>query len=147
MYLRGARRIGRLRLPSRLWFDLDVIPFIVRTTGAAIDERACSAVRKALMYLNLSVVSNVPRVAVGYRHQVLQSLRYLEVILTNQVEVDANFRIHLCDFEHYEQTTSQPTWQSIQKLAAEFRDKQINFAFFSSTPQGGGGSNSFSNFS
>jgi hypothetical protein len=70
VYLRRTRRVGRLSLPSRLWFELDIVPFILRTYGEAIDERACSAVRKALMYLNINVVANLPRVSVGYRHQV-----------------------------------------------------------------------------
>jgi hypothetical protein len=71
VYLRRRTRIGRLKLPSRLWLELDILPFLVHARGNDIDERACTAVLKALMYMNNAVVLNISRVFVGYRHQVL----------------------------------------------------------------------------
>jgi hypothetical protein len=122
VYLRRSNKIGRLRLPARLWLELDVLPFLHHTTGLSIDERACSAVRKALMYL--STLGNVVRTSVGYHHK---------------VDVDAGFKVHLCDIDDYRMTISCGYWKVLSHLAAKFRQDKINVAFFNSTPQGGGG--------
>ncbi|KAI9008064.1 hypothetical protein BC832DRAFT_530386 [Gaertneriomyces semiglobifer] len=108
----------RLRLPARLWFELDILPVIVETRGWSIDERACSGARKAQLFL---VQNNIPRIASGYRHR---------------VEVDGNGRIHMCDAIDYEKTVSPQTWGVLQQLLTVERDLRITF--FSSTPQGGG---------
>lgn len=42
----------RFELPARLWLELDVLPFVLDTVGESIEERACSAVRKAVSNLS-----------------------------------------------------------------------------------------------
>jgi len=37
-------------ITSKLWFELDAIPFIMETSGHDIDERASSAVRKSVIW-------------------------------------------------------------------------------------------------
>lgn len=36
-------------LSSRVWKELDAIPFVLRSKGCSLDERASSAVRRAVM--------------------------------------------------------------------------------------------------
>lgn len=52
------------------WKDLDAIPFRVHTHGNSPDERASAAVRKAVMWLSPKYPGNLPRISVGYRHEV-----------------------------------------------------------------------------
>lgn len=52
------------------WKDLDAIPFRVQTHGISPDERASAAVRKAVMWLSPKYPGNLPRISVGYRHEV-----------------------------------------------------------------------------
>jgi len=108
------------RLPSRLWSDLDILPFVLSPQGDSIDERACSAVRKALTYLGMT---GVPRVDVGYRHE---------------VEVDSNGKVHLCDLEDYQQTCSADSWKVFNQLIEQTKSKNLKLTFFNATPQGGG---------
>ncbi|KAI5124495.1 hypothetical protein M0805_003022 [Coniferiporia weirii] len=90
---------------------------IVRT----LDEQADSAARKCLMYYG---PNNNPRLTIGPR---------------NQVTVDAGGKIHLIDdLEEYEKSVGTGTWNAVNKLADELREKKIKIGFFSSTPQGGG---------
>ncbi|KAL5490416.1 hypothetical protein ACEPAI_5249 [Sanghuangporus weigelae] len=90
---------------------------IVRT----LDEQADSAARKCIMYFG---PNNNPRLTIGPR---------------NQVTVDAGGKIHLIDdLEEYEKTVGRGTWNAVNKLADELREKKIKIGFFSSTPQGGG---------
>ncbi|KAL5529118.1 hypothetical protein ACEPAG_5092 [Sanghuangporus baumii] len=90
---------------------------IVRT----LDEQADSAARKCVMYFG---PNNNPRLTIGPR---------------NQVTVDAGGKIHLIDdLEEYEKTVGRGTWNAVNKLADELREKKIKIGFFSSTPQGGG---------
>ncbi|CAG8441376.1 11212_t:CDS:1 [Acaulospora morrowiae] len=37
-------------LASKIWFELDAIPFIIGTKGDSVDERASSAVRKTVVW-------------------------------------------------------------------------------------------------
>jgi hypothetical protein len=37
-------------ITSKLWFELDAIPFIMETSGKDVDERASSAVRKSVIW-------------------------------------------------------------------------------------------------
>ncbi|KZT74138.1 glycosyltransferase family 4 protein [Daedalea quercina L-15889] len=86
-----------------------------------VDEQADSAARKCIMYFG---PNNNPRLSIGPR---------------NQVAVDAGGKIHLIDdLDEYRKTVGKGTWNSVIKLADELREKKIKFAFFSSTPQGGG---------
>ncbi|KAJ6547418.1 glycosyltransferase family 4 protein [Mycena capillaripes] len=86
-----------------------------------LDEQADSAARKCLMYYG---PNNNPRLTIGPR---------------NQVTVDAAGKIHLIDdLAEYEKTVRPGTWNAVNKLADELREKKIKIGFFSSTPQGGG---------
>ncbi|KAF7363317.1 Trehalose phosphorylase [Mycena sanguinolenta] len=86
-----------------------------------LDEQADSAARKCLMYFG---PNNNPRLTIGPR---------------NQVAVDAAGKIHLLDdLEEYKKTVGTGTWNAVNKLADELREKKIKIGFFSSTPQGGG---------
>ncbi|KAJ3039723.1 hypothetical protein HDV00_011955 [Rhizophlyctis rosea] len=113
--------LGNIRLHTRLWFELDILPIIVETVGASIDERACSAARKAEMLVIQP--GNIPRVSVGFKHQ---------------VEVDGAGKIRMVDMEDYERTVSDETWRILMKLAERTKSQRLKFAFFNSTPQGGG---------
>ncbi|KZT11205.1 glycosyltransferase family 4 protein [Laetiporus sulphureus 93-53] len=99
------------------------------TTGAqqrlpiprTVDEQADSAARKCIMYFG---PGNNPRLSIAPR---------------NQVAVDSGGKIHLIDdLDEYRKTVHKGTWNAVIKLADELREKKIRFAFFSSTPQGGG---------
>ncbi|KAJ3735463.1 glycosyltransferase family 4 protein [Lentinula guzmanii] len=86
-----------------------------------LDEQADSAARKCLMYYG---PNNNPRLTIGPR---------------NQVTVDAAGKIHLLDdLDEYSKTVGSGTWNAVNKLADELREKNIKIGFFSSTPQGGG---------
>lgn len=85
-----------------------------------VDEQADSAARKCIMYFG---PNNNPRLTIAAR---------------NQVAVDAGGKIHLIDdLDVYRQSVGQGTWNAVNKLADELREKKIKIAFFSSTPQGG----------
>lgn len=85
-----------------------------------VDEQADSAARKCIMYFG---PNNNPRLTIAAR---------------NQVAVDAGGKIHLIDdLDVYRQSVGQGTWNAVNKLADELREKKIKMAFFSSTPQGG----------
>ncbi|KAH7889261.1 glycosyltransferase family 4 protein [Phlebopus sp. FC_14] len=86
-----------------------------------LDEQADSAARKCIMYYG---PNNNPRLTIGPR---------------NQVTVDAGGKIHLIDdLEVYRKSVGKGTWNAVNKLADELREKKIKIGFFSSTPQGGG---------
>ncbi|KAI6103559.1 glycosyltransferase family 4 protein [Pisolithus sp. B1] len=85
-----------------------------------LDEQADSAARKCLMYFG---PNNNPRLTIGPR---------------NQVTVDAGGKIHLIDdLDVYRQSVGQRTWNAVNKLADELRERKVKIGFFSSTPQGG----------
>lgn len=86
-----------------------------------LDEQADSAARKCIMYFG---PNNNPRLTIGPR---------------NQVTVDAAGKIHLIDdLDVYRKTVGPGTWNAVNKLADELREKKVKIGFFSSTPQGGG---------
>lgn len=85
-----------------------------------VDEQADSAARKCIMYFG---PGNNPRLSIAAR---------------NQVAVDAGGKIHLIDdLDEYRKTVHTGTWNAVNKLGDELREKKIKMAFFSSTPQGG----------
>ncbi|KAG1756487.1 glycosyltransferase family 4 protein [Suillus paluster] len=85
-----------------------------------LDEQADSAARKCIMYFG---PNNNPRLTIGPR---------------NQVTVDAAGKIHLIDdLEVYRKSVGPGTWNAVNKLADELREKKVKIGFFSSTPQGG----------
>ncbi|KAI8066817.1 hypothetical protein BC940DRAFT_301627 [Gongronella butleri] len=108
---------------SSFWNELDAIPFRVRTDAHTSDERASACVRKAVMWLSPQYPGNLPRIAVGYRHE---------------IEVDFNHIIKLVSLKDYKDTVSDDTWRVWNELADEFKQKKLTVSFFNSTPQGGG---------
>jgi hypothetical protein len=85
-----------------------------------LDEQADSAARKCIMYFG---PNNNPRLTIGPR---------------NQVTVDAAGKIHLIDdLDVYRKSVGPGTWNAVNKLADELREKKVKIGFFSSTPQGG----------
>nr|CAG8463147.1 6532_t:CDS:2 [Entrophospora candida] len=110
-------------LASRIWLELDALPFIVHTKGRTVDERASSAVRKTVVWMSPLTPGSIPRISVGYRHE---------------VEVDINGMIKLVDLLHYEKTVCPETWRVINTIANELRAKKVRVSFFNATPQGGG---------
>ncbi|CAJ0749039.1 14508_t:CDS:2, partial [Entrophospora sp. SA101] len=110
-------------LASRIWLELDALPFIVHTKGRTVDERASSAVRKTVVWMSPLTPGSIPRISVGYRHE---------------VEVDLNGMIKLVDLLHYEKTVCPETWRVINTIANELRAKNTYISFFNATPQGGG---------
>ncbi|KAJ3144866.1 hypothetical protein HDU86_001339 [Geranomyces michiganensis] len=112
-----------LRLHAKLWFELDVLPVFVNTSGVGLEERACSAARKAQIYLNPLLSGNIPRIVVGYRHM---------------VEIDGDGSIHLVDSVDYQRTVTAHTWAVFKDLVEKTEKRRVKIAFFSSTSQGGG---------
>ncbi|KAI8820358.1 uncharacterized protein EV422DRAFT_573927 [Fimicolochytrium jonesii] len=112
-----------LRLHAKLWFELDVLPVFVNTRGVSLDERACSAARKAQIYLNPHFSGNIPRIVVGYRHM---------------VEIDGDGSIRLADAVDYQRTVTAHTWTVFKDLVGKTEKRRVKIAFFSSTSQGGG---------
>jgi len=125
----GRERIFRVygsdapSLSSRVWLEMDAIPYVMRSKGTTLDERASTAVRQAVLTLSPQYPGNIPRVLVGYR---------------NEVEVDCNMDIHLYDLEDYRKQCSEGTWHAVLAMADEIRRRHIKVSFFNSTPQGGG---------
>jgi glycosyltransferase involved in cell wall biosynthesis len=86
-----------------------------------LDEQADSAARKCLSHYG---PGNNPRLQIGPRNQVL---------------VDAAGEVHLVDdLAEFKATVGIRTWNAVNKLADELREKKVKIGFFSSTPQGGG---------
>ncbi|KAF1983444.1 glycosyltransferase family 4 protein [Aulographum hederae CBS 113979] len=114
-------------LPSRLWADLDIVPFVfpadskqARTAAITVDEQADSMARKCLMMFGPNYQ---PRVVVGYM---------------NQVEVDSSGMSHMASLEQYRKSVSQATWDATTMYAESLKKSNTKIAFFNSTPQGGG---------
>ncbi|KAG0746771.1 hypothetical protein G6F57_001437 [Rhizopus arrhizus] len=112
-----------MNMMSEFWKQLDAIPFQVHTNGASSDERASAAVRKAVMWLSPIYPGNLPRISVGFRHE---------------VEVDFNYQIKMVSLTEYQNTVCKETWRVLKEMVTEFKRKKLRVSFFSSTPQGGG---------
>ncbi|KAK9763260.1 hypothetical protein K7432_010233 [Basidiobolus ranarum] len=110
-------------IAGRLWFEFDAIPFLVATRGQSPDERACAAVRKSIMWMSPQFPGSITRVAVSYN---------------NEVDVDLNGEIHMCDLSHYKAITESQTWTALTKFADEIKDRKLKISFFNATPRGGG---------
>ncbi|KAK9462465.1 uncharacterized protein V1516DRAFT_620469 [Lipomyces oligophaga] len=128
------------RLCSRLWSELDILPFVFAddifssalelednpVVAPTCDEKADSLARKVIMHFG---PSGLPRVVIGYR---------------NKVEVDDAGLIQMVDLIDYERSCSPNTWKCFKQLVTELTNIQINghkgvrIAFFNATPQGGG---------
>ncbi|KAJ3118914.1 hypothetical protein HDU96_006565 [Phlyctochytrium bullatum] len=114
----------RMRLPARLWTELDVLPFMVPTAGSRVNERACQAARKMMSALAPSFVGNIPQMLCGPRHE---------------VEVDWKGMIRLADADDYKHTVcDKRVWKVFNTLATQARSRELRICYFSSTSQGGG---------
>ncbi|KAJ3109405.1 hypothetical protein HDU97_006650 [Phlyctochytrium planicorne] len=104
---------SRLRLPVRLWRELDVLPFLVPT-----------AVRKMTKLIAPSAIGNIPQMIMGPRHE---------------VEVDLKGMIRLNDADDYIETLKDARiWKVLMDLVNLSNEKSLCLCFFSSTSQGGG---------
>ncbi|OBZ83263.1 Trehalose phosphorylase [Choanephora cucurbitarum] len=108
---------------SDYWQELDALPFRVETHAVSADERASAAVRKAVMWLSPKYPGNLPRISVGYRHE---------------VEVDFNHSITMVNCLDYQKTVRKQTWDLFQNMVSQFKERNLKVSFFNSTPQGGG---------
>ncbi|KAL2214190.1 clock-controlled-9 protein [Sarocladium strictum] len=117
-------------LCSRLWLELDIVPIVLHSGGESrrhgfwhmkrVGEQADSMARKCIMHFGPSLV---PVLQVGPR---------------GDVQTDAGFRAQLTTIRNHKDTCSPSTWEAVTHYAEKLRDKRIDIAFFSSTPQGGG---------
>ncbi|KAK2831918.1 hypothetical protein FQN49_007036 [Arthroderma sp. PD_2] len=122
------------RLCSRMWAELDIVPFVLHPRGAhnvewvnmglwqskTLDERAESIARKCITYFG---PNQAPLLQVGFR---------------GLVDVDAGSTAVLTTLSDYEKTVGERTWRAVMKYAADMKERNVKIAFFSSTPQGGG---------
>lgn len=114
-------------LSSRVWIELDAIPFVMRSRGHTLDERASTAVRQAvvtcvagenlrfvtcrnclsnplflLLFPSLQITCNTPpHTTHRLSPQYPGNIPRVSVGYRNEVEVDCNSDIHLYDLEHY----------------------------------------------
>ncbi|CAG8521583.1 3562_t:CDS:10 [Diversispora eburnea] len=112
-----------LILASKIWLELDAVPFIFRTNGKSLDERASSAVRKTVVWMSPQIPGSIPRISVGFRHE---------------VEVDLKGIIKLVDLSHYQKTVIPETWKTLMEITNDLKSRKIKASFFNATPQGGG---------
>ena len=123
------------RLCSRLWLDVDIVPIslLPESDGQGsevkdrsfwdakcVDEQADSMARKCVMHFGPSLV---PLLQVGYR---------------GIVEVDSAGRTCILTLEDFKRSCSARTWDSMMHFVTSLKKAGTKFAFFSSTPQGGG---------
>ncbi|CAO3650617.1 unnamed protein product [Mucor hiemalis] len=114
--------LEELSTMSDYWKQLDAIPFRIKTNALSSDERASAAVRKAVMWVSPKYPGNLPRISVGFRHEV----------------IDFNHIIHMVKLEDYEATVCKETWDVFQQMCDTFKERKLRVSFFNSTPQGGG---------
>lgn len=119
--------------PTRLWRDFDIVPVVIggeeggilanghhSDDGTGVDELADALARKCLINYGPSLQ---PRTQIGFR---------------NLVDVDLGGRACLATLEEFQQGVSARTWDTAMKYAHSLKQRNIKFAFFSATPQGGG---------
>lgn len=110
-------------LGRRLWFELDIVPCILRASGSSLDEKSCSAARKTNQYISPTGLPGLCKIEVGYRHE---------------VEVDSNGKLSYCSLEDYRPFITDDTWMDLLKTSELVRKSRKRIVFFNSTPQGGG---------
>ncbi|KAL1642105.1 hypothetical protein SLS58_005695 [Diplodia intermedia] len=118
------------QLPSRLWWELDIVPLVFEhglenpngepAEAVTIDEEADSMARKSLMFFGPNLQ---PRVQVGYK---------------NMVEVDSMGHAQITRLDQYPDTVGKRTWDATMKYVNSIKANKTKIAFFNSTPQGGG---------
>ena len=114
----SIKKLGHL-----LWERADILPCLISAQGESLEEIACSAARKTAHYLSASQLPGLPRVLVGYRHE---------------VEVDANGAVEFAGLDSYRSHCEPTTWKFVLNLASRVRQKDLSIVFINSTPQGGG---------
>lgn len=145
------------RLPQRLWFDLDILPFRVGVCGLMLEECADSAARKCLHWFGIACC--IPRLEFGPMNRVrvdagcsieLASLSdYRDSLDTISSEIAAVAKDTISDGQTQTTTSSSSTststssqssttWNTLLRLANDCRQKRLRIAFFNATPQGGG---------
>ncbi|KAL1925123.1 uncharacterized protein VTP21DRAFT_6 [Calcarisporiella thermophila] len=111
-------------LSSRIWIDLDAVPFITFTKHGDLEEMACSASRKLLDWIHPVQPGNIPRLIINPEH--------------NEVQVDQNCHIHMVELCQYERITNPEYWRTLLSLSYECGKQNLSICFLNSTPQGGG---------
>lgn len=104
------------RLPQRLWFDYDILPFRVAVCGLMLEECADSAARKCLQWFRTCCVPK------------------LDFAPSNRVMVDCD-SIELAALSDYQSTVSAETWKVLLKLTEACKQRRLRISFFNSTPQ------------
>ncbi|KAJ5267072.1 hypothetical protein N7478_009880 [Penicillium angulare] len=126
------------KLCSRLWAELDILPLVLPQSNLtdrytsrnpkgdregdpkAIDEQAESMSRKCV---RLFGPENIPLLQVGFM---------------GLVEVDTDFHVRLTTRDDFKSTVSAKMWSAVEHYAADLKERKVQIAFFSATPQGGG---------
>lgn len=110
-------------LGRKLWFDLDIVPCYLKSSGGSLDEKSCSAARKTIQHISPTGIPGLCRIDVGFRHE---------------VEVDANGKLSFCSLDDYKPFMKDDTWKQILQTSELVRSRGKRIVFFNSTPQGGG---------
>ena len=117
------------QLPSRLFSELDIVGTVFEngldilggpTDRTTIDEEADEMARKCLVLFGPTLQ---PRLQVGKRQE---------------VEVDCRGRAWITRLDQYSETVGHRTWEATLKYAESLKRNNVKFAFFNSSPQGGG---------
>ncbi|KAI9229690.1 MAG: hypothetical protein DHS80DRAFT_13549 [Piptocephalis tieghemiana] len=111
------------RFASRIWFEIDAVPFLLYAKAGDVDERADSLVRKVVMRMSPQYPGSMPRIEVTHKHR---------------VDVDLDDIIHICGLRDYQDATLPQYWGPLMDLSLRARKRRLRVSFFSSTPQGGG---------
>lgn len=123
-------------LCSRLWRELDIVPIafpegvpalasqrsvpLTKWESKCIDELAEAMSRRCVRFFG---PNNTPILDVGFQ---------------GSVQVDCAFRIRLTTLNDYLPTAGPTTWKAVNHYASQLKKRNIQIAFFSATPQGGG---------
>ncbi|KDQ58564.1 glycosyltransferase family 4 protein [Jaapia argillacea MUCL 33604] len=116
-------RNARPSFVSRLWLELDAIPFIFngRDQLFSLQGEAVWAVERALDWL-APTTKSITKAST----------------LKGEVLVDADGHAHLYDLSQQAALTSPDLWETFCALASPLKDKGVKVSFFSATPRGGG---------
>jgi hypothetical protein len=140
------------RLCSRIWKDLDIVPFVLHDSGEHswgdlrqdnlnsfnLDEQAEAIARSCIRFVSSMLILAWRTGIDEDRFFAPNKNPLLEVGFRGNVEVDAAFHAQLATAADYENTVNPVTWQAVIKYATDLKERKVKIAFFSSTPQGGG---------
>ncbi|KAH9930914.1 trehalose phosphorylase [Fomitopsis serialis] len=149
-------------LCTRLWLDLDIVPIVFNIKPYHTDSITRPNIKHRISSTTGSYVpSGADTPTVYYDPNQLQDNSKLttnaqtKLPITRTVDEQADSAARKCIMYFgpnnnprlsigprnqvaYRKTVGKGTWNAVIKLADELREKKIKFAFFSSTPQGGG---------